>query len=367
MVEEGGRVRLVARGRWEIAQAGALDRRLRLLRLPAGRTVVFDLSGLERFDTSGAWLVERTCRQIVGAGHTVELQGLRTEWQELMIRVGAAITGPVSAIRRKAGLGLVERVGRATIHAGQQAYALLSFLGQVCVESAKIFTLSRRIRWVSLANQVERAGLDALPILGLLSFLIGIVFAFQGAEQLRRFGAQIFVVNLLGITVLREMGVLLTAIIVAGRSGSAFTAEIGSMRVNDEVDALQTMGVDPIEVLVLPRVLGLLIVMPLLAFFANVMALFGGMVMSQFLLDISPEAFITQLHNAVRSWTFWSGLVKAPVFGFLIAMVGCFQGLQVEHNAESVGRLTTLSVVESLFLIIVADALFSVLFSVLRL
>ena len=172
--------------------------------------------------------------------------------------------------------------------------------------------------------------------------------------------------NLLGITVLREMGVLLTAIIVAGRSGSAFTAEIGSMRVNDEVDALETMGVNIVEVLVLPRLLALLVSVPLLGFYADVMALLGGMFMCYVMLDISPSAFIDQLHVAVRPWTFWIGLIKAPVFGIIISIVGCFQGLQVEQNAESVGRLTTLSVVQSIFFVIVVDAFFSALFSFLR-
>jgi len=214
---------------------------------------------------------------------------------------------------------------------------------------------------------MERTGFDAMPIVGLLSFLIGVVIAFQGADQLRQFGAEVFVVNLLGISILREMGVLLTAIIVAGRSGSAFTAEIGTMKVNEEVDAISTIGLDPVEVLVLPRLFALVVTLPLLAFFADMMGLAGGALMSFATLDINLAQFLRQLQSAVAVHHFWVGIVKAPVFAFVIAMVGCYQGLNVARSADSVGRLTTRSVVEAIFLVILLDALFSVLFSYLKL
>jgi phospholipid/cholesterol/gamma-HCH transport system permease protein len=210
---------------------------------------------------------------------------------------------------------------------------------------------------------MEATGVDAMPIVGLLSFLIGIVFAYQGADQLRRFGAEIYTVNLLGIAVLRELGVLMTAIILAGRSGSAFTAQIGTMKVNEEVDAMQVLGLDPIEVLVLPRLFALLVTLPLLAFFANVMGLFGGALMTYFSLDMTFPSFLRQLHFFMPGWSFWIGVLKAPVFAAIIALTGCYEGLRTERSAESVGRLTTLSVVESIFLVIVLDAAFSIVFS----
>jgi len=200
---------------------------------------------------------------------------------------------------------------------------------------------------------------------GLLSFLIGVVVAFQGADQLRQFGAEIFTVNLLGVSILRELGVLLTAILIAGRSGSAFTAQIGTMKVNQEIDALQTIGLDPVEVLVVPRILALMIMLPILVFYADLMGLLGGMVMAITVLDISLTTFLKQLQSGVNLTTFIIGMVKAPVFAFLIALVGCFEGFNVSGSAESVGQKTTASVVEGIFLVIVFDAAFSILFSVL--
>jgi phospholipid/cholesterol/gamma-HCH transport system permease protein len=214
-----------------------------------------------------------------------------------------------------------------------------------------------------MVYHMQKTGLDALPIVGLLSFLIGVVMAYQGADQLQRFGAEIFTVNLVGIAVLRELGILLTAIIVAGRSGSAFTAQIGTMKVNEEVDALRTIGLDPMEVLVLPRILALVLVLPLLTFYADIMGLMGGALMAALTLDITVVQFIERLRVAVTVDTFFVGLVKAPVFAFIIAMVGCFEGLQVTSSAESVGTRTTRSVVEAIFLVIVLDALFSIFFS----
>jgi phospholipid/cholesterol/gamma-HCH transport system permease protein len=202
-------------------------------------------------------------------------------------------------------------------------------------------------------------------VVGLISFLIGIVTAFQSADQLRAFGAEIFTVNIVGQGVLREMGVLLTAIILAGRSGSAFTAQIGTMTVREEVDAMRTIGLDPMDVLVLPRLLALIIALPLLTFFADLMGLLGGALMATAALDITLVQFVRQLYSAVTLSTFAVGMIKAPVFGFVIAMVGCYEGLRVTGSAESVGRLTTRSVVESIFLVIVLDAMFSIFFSII--
>jgi phospholipid/cholesterol/gamma-HCH transport system permease protein len=239
----------------------------------------------------------------------------------------------------------------------------IGFLGEVALAAARTLVQPRRLRPIAFLSHVQRTGPAALPIIGLLSFLIGIVFAYQGSAQLRQFGAEIFTVNLLGIAFTRELGVLLSAIIVAGRSGSAFTAEIGTMQVNEEIDAMRTIGLDPIDVLVLPRVGALLVTLPLMTFYANVMGLLGGALVCDFELHIPPVLFLRQLNEAVAGWTFWLGMLKAPFFAAVIALVGCREGLRVARSAESVGRQTTLSVVESIFLVIVIDAAFSVVFA----
>ena len=223
-----------------------------------------------------------------------------------------------------------------------------------------------RLRFTALVNQVELTGLNAIPIVCLLSFLVGIVIAFVGADQLRRFGAEIFTVNLLGVIMLREIGVLMTAIMVAGRSGSAYTAQIGTMQVNEEIDALRTLGLDPMDVMVLPRVGGLLISLPILAFLAEIAGLLGGAMMATMVLDVTFTQFIRQLESVVTLNHFAVGMVKAPVFAYIIAIVGCYEGLRVGGSAESVGRMTTKSVVTSIFLVIIADAIFSVIFSTMR-
>jgi len=262
--------------------------------------------------------------------------------------------------------GRLYKIGRATMHAYTQSISMLGYLGRVTVETGEaIASPGHKMRVAAMFHQVEETGINALPIVGLLAFLIGVVLAYQGADQLKRFGAEIFTINLLGVGVLREIGGLITAIIVAGRSGSAFTAQIGSMRVNEEIDAMQTMGLNTIDTLVLPRIIGLVIALPLLTFYSDIMGLLGGAVMCYFQLGITIPVFMRQLAEAVNVNTLLVGLIKAPVFALVIALVGCYEGFQVERNAASVGMLTTRSVVEGIFLVIVMDAAFSIMFSVL--
>jgi phospholipid/cholesterol/gamma-HCH transport system permease protein len=218
------------------------------------------------------------------------------------------------------------------------------------------------MRLPSIARHVYETGIQAIPIVALIAFLISVIVAYLGAQQLQQFGAEIFTVDLVAISVLREMGVLLTAIIVAGRSGSAFAAEIGVMRLNDEIDALQSMGVDYFEVLVMPRIVGLVIALPLLTVVADAMGLAGGALLSSLLLDISLGQFIPRVQDALAPTTFWAGMIKAPVFAILIAMVGCYRGLQVRDSSRELGRLTTVAVVQSIFLVIFADAVFAIVF-----
>jgi phospholipid/cholesterol/gamma-HCH transport system permease protein len=364
---DGPGTRLVCTGPWVIAAASAVDPLMRAFveTKPAG-PVLIDLSAVTAFDTVGAWLVHRTRDDLAGRGVKVEVQGLDADRLPLLEAVDRVKRDePVAPRQRHVLHDLAERTGRATFQFGDEAVSLIGFLGVLVAKSLRAFLAPRRIRFRALAYHIEHTGLTAMPIVGLLSFLIGVVLAYQGADQLRQFGAQIFVVNLLGVSILRELGILLTAIIVAGRSGSAFTAQIGTMKVNLEVDAMQTLGLDPVDILVIPRVLALVITLPILAFYASMMAIFGGALMANATLDISFQQFARQFQSSIAFSNFWTGILKAPIFAFTIALVGCYEGLKVSGSAESVGRLTTQSVVVSIFLVIVLDALFSVVYSML--
>jgi phospholipid/cholesterol/gamma-HCH transport system permease protein len=240
---------------------------------------------------------------------------------------------------------------------------LINYLGLVTSTLFYDLRHPKRLRWISMVYHMEQVGWKAMPIVGMMSFLIGVVIAQQGEFQLKQFGAQIFVVNLVSISILREIGILLTAIMVAGRSGSAFTAQLGSMVLHEEIDAMRTLGLNPIEILVVPRLLALLIMMPLLTFYADLMGLLGGGFYAWFWLNISPDSFIERVNQSIELKTFAVGMIKAPIFAAVIAICGCFEGMSVKGSAESVGRRTTRSVVESIFLVIIFDALFSIFFS----
>jgi phospholipid/cholesterol/gamma-HCH transport system permease protein len=261
----------------------------------------------------------------------------------------------------------LERVGRSTVGMFEQAWAMLVFMGETAQVFAGWLTHPNRIRWRVVLFNLRTAGFDALPIVGLLSFLLGVVVAYQGADQLRQYGANIFVADLVGLSMLREFAPLITAIIVAGRSGSAYAAQIGTMAVTEEIDAMRTIGIEPHELLVLPKIVALVIAMPLLTVFADVLGVLGGMVMAKTQLGVGFAEFLDRMANAVSITSYLVGIGKAPVFAAIIAMVGCFQGFRTQGGADSVGQQTTRSVVQSIFLVIVADALFSIAFSVLDL
>jgi phospholipid/cholesterol/gamma-HCH transport system permease protein len=362
----GNVLNLALTGSWVTRDAVRLNRSLHALDMGDAAEIEIDGGKLERLDSAGAWLVLRTKRVAEHEGKRVQLRAMPESFALLVKTLDDAPTDRPARRAHQDGLThLLERTGRGVFDIGGQALAMLGYLGLVAVEGSETVVNKRRFRLLSLIAQIEETGLTALPILGLLSFLLGIVIAYQGVDQLTRFGAQIFTVNLVGVSILREIAALIAAIIVAGRSGSAFTAQIGTMKVNQEIDALETMGVNVVEILVLPRILGLMIALPLLTVFADAMGLLGGATMCYFDLGIGFPAFLHQLHGAISLNTFLVGLLKAPVFAFLIAFVGCFEGLRVESNAASLGRLTTRSVVESIFLVIVCDAGFSILFSLL--
>lgn len=367
--EAVGQWTATAAGRWDLRGAGRMAATLeRLAPERAGDAVRIDLSRLEALDTVGALLLSRLAGRLEARGHRVAVDPIRPEHAALFAAVQEADRAPTPVIpgRDHHIRAMLERLGRSTVESLGEARNLLSFLGLMTITLLRLARTPWRIRFRAVSFHIEQTGLNALPILGLLTFLIGVVLAFQGADQLRRFGADIYVVNLLGVSVLREIGTLMTAIIVAGRSGSAFTAQIGTMKVNQEVDAIATLGLDVMELLVVPRAVALMISLPLLCFFADMMGLLGGAVMSYFVLDITFGQFIKQLHAAVGANHFIVGIVKAPVFALTIALVGCYEGLKVSGSAESVGQLTTKAVVESIFLVIIIDALFSILFSFLE-
>ena len=358
--------KLALGGSWTIGESARLDRELKAIK-PAGGVLEIDASQVSRMDSAGAWLLLRTRRALEAAGANISRFSLPELYQPLFENLDQERTLEPHVSRIPPGFrGRLYKIGRAAVHAWRQAVSMLGYLGRVTVETGEaIVKPAHNLRIAAMFHQVEETGINALPIVGLLAFLIGIVLAYQGADQLSRFGAQIFTINLLGVGILREIGGLITAIIVAGRSGSAFTAHIGTMRVNEEIDAMQTMGLNTVDTLVLPRIVGLVIALPLLTFYSDIMGLIGGAVMCYFQLNITIPVFLRQLNEAVSINTLMVGLIKAPVFAFVIALVGCYEGFQVERNAASVGQLTTRSVVESVFLVIVLDAAFSIMFSVL--
>ena len=256
----------------------------------------------------------------------------------------------------------VEALGRHVVRRWRDTLAGLAFVGRVGSTLIRSFTSFKRLRPISIARHIYDTGITAMPIVALIAFLISVIIAYMSSQQLQKFGAEVFVVDLVTIGVLRELGVLLTAIIVAGRSGSAFAAEIGAMQLNEEVDALKATGVDPYEVLVVPRILGLVIALPLLTMISDVIGLTGGALLCHFLLDMPITQYLGRVNEAIAPTTFWVGIVKAPVFAILIAMAGTYRGMQVRGSSRELGRLTTLAVVQSIFLVILADALFAVIF-----
>ncbi|GHD63757.1 sulfate transporter [Thalassobaculum fulvum] len=351
-------------GAWTLETALAVDAALRELAERQVRGATFDATAVTRLDSAGAWAIRRTAGRLERRGVSVEVAGLGEGLRAIFDK--AALHDPTAAVEpppRWSLLDQLEALGRRSSEGLRTGRSLLGLLGQVVVALGRVVLRPTRLRGTATVAQIEATGVTALPIVGLLCFLVGVVLAYMGALQLARFGAAVLTVNLVGISVLREIGILLTAIIVAGRSGSAFAAQIGTMKVNQEVDALETMGLSVVDVLVLPRVVALVIVLPALTVFADVAGLAGGAVICLFQLDLSTGQFLSQLAAGVTIWSFLVGLIKAPFFAVVIALVGCHNGLAVSGSAESVGRQTTRAVVESIFLVIVLNAIFAIAFA----
>jgi phospholipid/cholesterol/gamma-HCH transport system permease protein len=363
--EESGMLTLSAAGEWLVESAAEIDRRLRALALPRDRRVTIDLAGVDRMDTAGAWLLLRTERDLAVRGNAVEMRNLRPNFAPLLNQVRAAGTITPARHPRPAHhtlAGFIGRIGEISVGLLSRAYSILGFVGIASATAVQLIRNPRRLNMTAISVQLEQTGVDSLPIVGLLNFLIGVVIAYQGADYLRYYGLESYTVQLTAASILRELGVLLTAIILAGRSGSAFTAQIGTMRVNEEIDAMRTIGLDPVEVLVLPRLFGLMLTLPMLTLWGNFMGLFGGWLMVRIDLGMGNEQFFNNL-STLYPWSYWIGLIKSPFFAMIVALIGCYEGFQVERSAESVGRKTTLSVVEAIFLVIVTDAAFSIFFS----
>jgi phospholipid/cholesterol/gamma-HCH transport system permease protein len=360
---------LALSGAWTAIGLGKLGRDPALAGVAAAGTLTVDAGAIEALDTAGAWMLRDLLAKLRANGAGVTLEHLPPRFAELM-RVADAYALEHEGKPARASApppGVLAATGEAAVAALAQGSALLVFVGEVALALGRSIAQPARIRWRTVAFNIRTAGVDALPIAGLLSFLLGVVVAYQGADQLRQYGANIFVADLVGVSMLREFAPLITAIIVAGRSGSAYAAQIGSMGVGEEIDAMRTIGVLPLEQLVLPKLAALLIALPLLTVFADLLGVAGGMMMARAQLGVGYGEFIDRFARAVSLSTCGVGLAKAPVFAAIIAVIGCFQGFGAKGGADSVGRNTTASVVQSIFLVIVADALFSVAFSVLEL
>ena len=354
--EEGGASTIALTGPLTVSSVGKVDRRLRALDGPVAR---IDLSGVSTIDTVGAWTAWRVARD-----HDAEITGASAEAERLIAAIrGSDGTADIRPPRPDTVERVPAAVGQLVIGWGQGTVAIVGFLGALLVSSWHTIRSPRRLRVKALIRQMELVGVSALGIVGLMCFLVGIVIAQQGAVQLRQFGAEFYTINLTGRLALRELGVLMTAIMVAGRSGSAFAAQIGTMKLTEEVDAMRTIGVSPVEALIIPRVLACTFMMILLGFYASIMAIVGGAFLANFALEIPFFTFLLRIQEVVPLHDVWVGLVKAPFFGLIIALTGCYQGMQVSGNAEEVGIRTTMAVVQAIFMVIVLDAFFAVFFT----
>ena len=363
VAEEGSSRRIKFRGHLTVHSLGRIEKSLLSSTDKADGSVIMDLGDLLSLDTAGALLLNQTIKCLQDQGRECLVQNTNEQQERLLQKsVLPKFEDEKSPSFSLNVPALLESLGKKVYTLLELVTQLVEFLGRFLVMMGGIVLHPRRMRWTPLFFHMEQVGLRAVLIVSLLTFLIGLVVAYMGAQQLSMFGADIFAVNLLEITVMREMGVLITAIVVAGRSSSSFTAQIGAMVANEEVDAMRSMGLDPGILLVVPRVLALIICLPMLVFLADIMALIGGGIAIWFTIGLSFNAFISQLHQIASLNNFMVGLVKTPFFAMAIGLVGCFQGFKATSSAESVGFLTTVSVVQSIFIVILLDALFAIFF-----
>jgi phospholipid/cholesterol/gamma-HCH transport system permease protein len=364
----GTTFRLIATGAWTVAEATELDKALKRLRVPIPPTPDFtgemDIAGIAEIDTAGAWLLQRTAASWQAGGLRTHYAGATESFRILIEEVHRRGRAQRPEIEKPNPVTkMVEDTIRALTGFWRDAVQLTAFLGEVTAAFLRLFRQPWRFRTTSFFHHLDHAGLRAVPIIALICFLIGAVVMQQGVVQLRPFGAEPFAVNMVAILALREVGILLTAIMVAGRSGSAFTAEIGSMKMREEIDAMRTLGIDPMDTLVLPRVLALVVALPLLTFLGDLMGLAGGGVMAFAVLGLDSSTYVDKLHEAIDFQHFLAGMIKAPFAAVIIGLVGCLEGLRVEGSAESLGTHVTSAVVKAIFLVIILDAVFAMFLS----
>jgi phospholipid/cholesterol/gamma-HCH transport system permease protein len=363
---DGKGVGLVATGAWIAERAAELEKIVddAAGRYQTARSIDIDLGRLDRLDTFGAWLIERLNRAFTARGTTTRIIGLSDSDRGLMdeVRLVNRTAGRDTAAANRI-LVVLDSIGRAVAEMGASLALLAHLLGALTMVVLGTIAHPARLRLTSLVNHLERVGWRAVPIVALSTFLIGAIIAQQGIFHFRTFGAEVYVVDMVGILVLREVGVLIVCVMVAGRSGSAYTAELGSMKMREEIDALRTMGFDPIEVLILPRMLALIIALPILAFIGAMAALYGGGLVAWLYGGVDPEAFLLRLRDAISIDHFTVGIIKAPVMAAVIGLVACVEGLAVEGSAESLGQHTTSSVVKGIFFVIVMDGVFAIFFA----
>jgi phospholipid/cholesterol/gamma-HCH transport system permease protein len=364
-IARGDGLALFAAGSWTAGFAPRLESMVAAAEKLAGTRpdISIDVSQVSKLDTFGAWLIERLRRSLTHGGIEAKIAGLSANYSTLVDEVRRVKSAPMAEISQVTITGLLDQIGRTVAGIGGTVGGLIDMLGAVLAASARVIVRPRGFRLTSTVHHLEQVCWRAVPIVVLITFLIGCIISQQGIFHFRRFGADIFVVDMLGVLVLREIGVLLVAIMVAGRSGSAYTAELGSMKMREEIDALRTMGFDPIEVLILPRMLALVIALPILAFLGAMAALYGGGLVAWLYGGVDPEAFLLRLRDAISIDHFTVGIIKAPVMAAVIGIVACVEGLAVEGSAESLGRHTTASVVKGIFFVIVMDGVFAIFFA----
>jgi phospholipid/cholesterol/gamma-HCH transport system permease protein len=353
-------------GAWIAANAATLEMLSNSITGELGRAkaVKLDMAGVRELDTLGAWLLEKISRRAATSGHRAEIVGVADNYAGLIEEVRQVNRrDPVTVRPLNPVIARLNDIGRGTIGAREDVAAFLQMLGTLFLAIVGALRRPSSLRLTSLVYQLYRVGFQAIPIMVLITFLIGAIIAQQGFFHFRKFGADSYVVDMVGVLVLRELGVLIVAIMVAGRSGSAYTAELGSMKMREEIDALSTMGLDPVEVLILPRIIALICALPILSFIGSMAALYGGGLVAQFYGDMAPSIYIARLHEAVSVTSFKVGIIKAPFMALAIGIVACGEGLRVKGSAESLGKQTTTSVVKSIFLVIVLDGLFAVFFA----
>ena len=360
------RLVLTALGPWTAVHAHELEP---VIEAQAGssesvRAVDIDLSQVKPLDTFGAWLIERLARTWTARGVETRILGLPEDYRGLVEEVRGANLKPVPPpVQTSRIVQALDAVGSTLVNIAQAAMLILRMLGAVSIALGRAVLHPTRFRWTSMVVHIDRVGWHGVPIMLLVTFLIGCILAQQGIFHFRKFGADIFVIDMIGILVLREVGVLIVSVMVAGRSGSAYTAELGSMKMREEIDALRTMGFDPVEVLILPRIIALVVSLPLLTFLGSMSALYGGGLVAWLYGGIDPDVFLSRLREAISLETFLVGMIKAPVMALIIGIVAAVQGLEVQGSAESLGAHTTSSVVISIFLVIVLDGFFAIFFA----